>query len=300
MDMRPINKLTSEYAGALALTKRLEYPEHASDQVLAALAGRYDRQTGELMPVIALDDTAAIRVAVGFSLMRKTDVMLGDESVSIDFAAKNAWLWLQGDVGTGKTIAATWWAQRNKAAWLFAAHLIDVNDAAREKLAAAAKAEYLVIDDVGTEYSGSSGWGISQIAGLLSLRYDTGKKKTLVTTNLTRQQVIARYGVRIGSRLDEHGYFIGLPDGDLRRTRPSEDEKKARLARGEQIRAQALAAAVKHFAALDAERVESAARFAESQRKTPEEAERLRKANERQRERIRQEETHWNWDKEKN
>lgn len=65
-------------------------------------------------------------------------------------------------------------------------------------------ASYLVVDDAGEEPSRDA-W---RIARLITDRYDSSHKRTVVTTNLTGDQFRDRYGARVYSRLKEIGGAI--------------------------------------------------------------------------------------------
>lgn len=89
---------------------------------------------------------------------------------------------LAGPRGTGKSVASAWWAARRSATFVAAAAAGDfkVQDELLE-------AHALVIDDLGAQ--GSTGDVVVQrIAALLLQRHACGRP-TLVTTNLTRQDL---------------------------------------------------------------------------------------------------------------
>lgn len=128
-------------------------------------------------------------------------------------------LLLIGDVGTGKSTAAAW-AVASTAAnslWLPAR---TVDDLERWKLVSslAYSAELLVIDDIGTERQTESGFGVETLANLWVDRLDSCKR-TLVTTNLSPQAIVNRYGDRLRSRLTRRPQvgFVEAGAVDLRR-----------------------------------------------------------------------------------
>lgn len=128
-------------------------------------------------------------------------------------------LLLIGDVGTGKTTAAAW-AVASTAAnslWLPAR---TVDDLERWRLVSslAYSAEMLVIDDIGTERQTESGFGVETLANLWVDRLDSCKR-TLVTTNLSPQKIVERYGDRLRSRLTRRPQvgFVEAGAVDLRR-----------------------------------------------------------------------------------
>lgn len=83
---------------------------------------------------------------------------------------------------------------------------------------AMAKAEVLVLDDLGAERSrGADDWATSQLDVLLDARFNN-LRPTWYTTNLGPKDFLARYGPRIYSRLCGENPLVEVPPGpDLRR-----------------------------------------------------------------------------------
>ena len=107
---------------------------------------------------------------------------------------------LGGPTGRGKSFISTWiiaeW--QSSSAWM-AASEVRVSDswsALRPKVEAT---KLLVIDDLGRE---STDWAGREIADVIELRHNRGLR-TVATTNMTRDQVFARYGERLASRLND-------------------------------------------------------------------------------------------------
>lgn len=117
---------------------------------------------------------------------------------------------LAGPRGTGKTVAAAWWAARRSATWVAAASAGDHR--AQDELAAASA---LVIDDLGAQ--GSTGDVVIQrIAALLMARHADGRP-TLVTTNLSREHLGDLLDgdhrrSRILDRADEDGQIVVITE----------------------------------------------------------------------------------------
>lgn len=126
---------------------------------------------------------------------------------------------LIGDVGTGKTTAAAWAvaSTADNALWLPARTVDDL-----ERWKAVSSLAYsvglLVIDDIGTERQTESGFGTETLGNLWVDRIDSCKR-TIVTTNLSPQGIVKRYGDRLRSRLTRRPQvgFVDAGAVDLRR-----------------------------------------------------------------------------------
>ena len=87
-------------------------------------------------------------------------------------------------------------------------------------------AVHLVIEDLGLEHEGASGWHARELEGLICARHDAGRR-TVVTTNLPLRgegSIQRRYGDRVLSRLLDatHGCkAIGCGNDDLRSRGPT-------------------------------------------------------------------------------
>lgn len=131
-----------------------------------------------------------------FGLMRDADGWLG---------AKECRCFIMfGGTGCGKTTAAAWIVagERDNALWL-PARTADDLERWKEVSTQAYSVGLLVLDDLGTERVSNSGWASETLASLWTHRLDAGLR-TVVTTNLTPQQVVERYGGdRLRSRLTQ-------------------------------------------------------------------------------------------------
>jgi len=123
---------------------------------------------------------------------------------------------LCGPTGRGKSYAATWiiaeW--QSASAWLAASEVrvSDTWSALRPKVEVT---KLLVIDDLGRE---STDWAGRELADLMELRHNRGLR-TVATTNFTRDQIFARYGERLASRLADGrmSSIIDVLGADLRK-----------------------------------------------------------------------------------
>ena len=85
---------------------------------------------------------------------------------------------------------------------------------------ASATVRVLVIDDLGAEPQDASGWGTATILAILDKRYESASR-TLVTTNLTGAQLVARYGSdggRLLDRMRETGTWVSLAGESMRKS----------------------------------------------------------------------------------
>ena len=85
----------------------------------------------------------------------------------------------------------------------------------RDLLQRARSTRLLVIDDAGTEHVGESGYSAARIADLLCERH-AHRSKTILTTNLPRKPLAARYGERVNDRLNQGGVCVALGGKSLR------------------------------------------------------------------------------------
>lgn len=144
---------------------------------------------------------------------------------------------LAGVSGCGKTVAAC--------AWLYRFLMQDSCYSTRESLPVAAprfiqplfvtsarlsrwdrydgaamasllKADRLVLDDLGNEYSDTKGNFLAILDEVVADRA-ANRRPTVVTTNLDAVAFKARYGERIADRIRESGRFVSLSGGSMRR-----------------------------------------------------------------------------------
>ena len=143
---------------------------------------------------------------------------------------------LGGGPGTTKTCAAVCWCREHIVApanwrstdvgqpyfvgmlplWISAGQLARLDHFDQKAIDRVAKAQRLVIDDLGAEYADAKGFFNSLLDELIDARY-SGKRPTVVTTNLDAEAFKARYGARIIDRIREGGRFVNCGDVSLRR-----------------------------------------------------------------------------------
>ena len=73
----------------------------------------------------------------------------------------------------------------------------------------------LVVDDLGTEHASS--WGQSLIHEIFDTRHDD-KLRTIITTNIKREQLKAAIGDRLADRIAQDGKVVCLEGKSMRRT----------------------------------------------------------------------------------
>lgn len=129
---------------------------------------------------------------------------------------------LAGLRGVGKSIAAAYALSCMYGVWVNAPELAVPP---REEEGKATldermrKAELLVLDDVGMEHS-PSGYAASRVVSAIEWR-EAEMKRTLVTTNLSSDEFVNRYGERIASRVEGDALgFVTCTGPDLRLARP--------------------------------------------------------------------------------
>jgi hypothetical protein len=118
-------------------------------------------------------------------------------------------LLLSGGVGTGKTVAGAYAIQRSRGRWLYAPNITKVaqfGDAAAAAMAPLRATKLLVVDDLGAEFSQTTGWGRTEIANLIVERYEDGLR-TLITTNLDAKAWKVYADERLRDRL---GGILGM------------------------------------------------------------------------------------------
>jgi len=125
---------------------------------------------------------------------------------------------LMGGIGTGKTLAACWWAAKamhEGAGFMTAAELARwprYEMAAMDRLLGAAA---LVVDDLGTEYMDDKGNFLAVFDEFVNTRC-ANMRKTVITTNLTPKTFRERYGARITDRIVECGRFVSVAGDSMR------------------------------------------------------------------------------------
>lgn len=135
-------------------------------------------------------------------------------------------LTMLGGVGTGKTTAAAWLAQQCVTAgtgrdWLVWIRCSEASrrslfgDDAEKQARHARHCTLLVLDDIGTEFNGD-GWR-NWLSDVLDDRYAHGRK-TVLTSNLAKEDFAVRLGERLVDRLRENGQAVGTGTESMRRS----------------------------------------------------------------------------------
>jgi DNA replication protein DnaC len=76
----------------------------------------------------------------------------------------------------------------------------------------------LVVDDIGAE--AQTAWGSGLLGELLNARHQD-LKRTIITSNLTREAFKERVGERVADRVREDGEVVDLPFPSMRGKRAS-------------------------------------------------------------------------------
>lgn len=108
-------------------------------------------------------------------------------------------LFLYGPPNTGKSFAAAYWLKQRASKlrsttakskkWIIANGLTMVD---RQDLRSLIDQQYLVVDDLGAEYSASSGYFNQLLYQLIATRYDN-ELKTIFTSNMTGKEIKEHY-----------------------------------------------------------------------------------------------------------
>lgn len=134
---------------------------------------------------------------------------------------------LSGPKGTGKTVAATWWAaqRRDRVRFVRASELLASSRYDREARAELL-AHPLVLDDLGAEYADPKGSFVADLDELVDVFYGN-MRPLIITTNIVkvertpdgtvRHPFVERYGERIADRLRECGRWITMTGESMRR-----------------------------------------------------------------------------------
>jgi len=114
---------------------------------------------------------------------------------------------LGGKCGAGKTLAATWALSRTGGRYVTACEFTGIS----LDLATLKRANTLVIDQLGTEPTGESGWALGHVLDVVDVRY-ANLRLTVLCTNMLRETLETRYTRILGRRLHDDGVFIRLGD----------------------------------------------------------------------------------------
>lgn len=175
---------------------RAGVPERSRKLILAA------QDPDEPAP---LEPTPALGLVQAF-MSRKPALVPVDGGANVTFVG-GAWcLVLAGNIGIGKTVAAAS-ALADSPGGLFVS--APQFEAVEYPIGPAIGAGLLVLDDAGCERAGAANWATDRITRILCDRY-AANRLTIVTANLSRKAFVARYGERVGDRLNEGGVYVGL------------------------------------------------------------------------------------------
>lgn len=150
-------------------------------------------------------------------------------------ASGSTFLLLVGGAGTGKTVAAANVLREARVAYgagryaysaeagLFVraaglARALFTGDE-RGLLERARRVPWLIVDEVGGEYADVGGRWLAEFEDLLDARHEA-RRRTILTSNLTTDELRTRLGDRIRSRIAGAGRIVSVGREDLRRVRP--------------------------------------------------------------------------------
>lgn len=125
---------------------------------------------------------------------------------------------LCGGVGTGKTVAGAWALWTHGGDGVQSGRLpqrLDPWGDERDRYRPLDQTGLVVLDDLGTEATGNMRWDTA-FATFIDDRTAT-EAKTLITTNLRRQQIRERYGDRIAERINHVGTAVEIAGESMRR-----------------------------------------------------------------------------------
>jgi DNA replication protein DnaC len=130
---------------------------------------------------------------------------------------------LSGGVGVGKSIAAALWLRRMRdkhgacgMLWRHAHEVARVSGYGHEEeQKQLEQCNFLVLDDLGVEFSDAKGFFAATIDSLIYQRHGN-RRPTVCTTNLAASDFKERYGARVVDRIKQVGAFVQIA-GDSRR-----------------------------------------------------------------------------------
>ncbi len=189
---------------------------HEARFVRHAVSGRRDAN-GSSLPVEKLDERDALIAVRAFLAASPVTVAIGGSEVA--FTGRETLLVLAGSTGIGKSIAAAHAIGAKGGLWVNARSF----EAPKFDVGPATNANFLVLDDLGTEHVGEAGYANGRIAALLADRHSS-ERRTLATSNLRKKsraetdppQFTERYGDRLADRMNESGKYIGITGASLR------------------------------------------------------------------------------------
>jgi len=126
---------------------------------------------------------------------------------------------MAGDVGRGKTVAASWWllqaAHLRRPVFVSAARLSRWDRYDNEAMDRLLLASRLVIDDLGEEFNDTKGNFLAVLDETISDRV-ANRRPTVITTNLTLETFTERYGIRVRDRIRESGRWQSFKGSSMR------------------------------------------------------------------------------------
>ena len=124
---------------------------------------------------------------------------------------------LSGSKGTGKTVAAAWWAigARRSCRFVEAAEMVRIGRFNAERWDQWLNAPALCIDDLGAEYADAKDSFLADLDHLIN-RFYSSMRELIITTNCDAPAFAKRYGQRIASRLIECATWEFVGGGDQR------------------------------------------------------------------------------------
>lgn len=207
----PRARLANLHYQAAERLRKGDVGRRAVEILLAAEPGRVGKDDATLLPVIPLARTDALALVQAFIAKKPAHVTLTTGG-AIDFGGDETSLVLAGPPGVGKSIAAVYAVAREGGRLLPARRLQDLD---LDLAGYATTGGVLVIDDLGCEYAGQSGWAVARATELLEWRH-ANAGRLIITTNLRRPDFAARYGARVDDRLREGAKWINAVGESLR------------------------------------------------------------------------------------
>lgn len=155
----------------------------------------------------------AIEMAVAADLTRSAIVKLAE----LDTSDRNI-IVVSGPAGCGKTVGVAWWALQRKASTKFvrASTFAATSRYDRDERQQWLRANALVLDDAGAEYSDTKGSLMVDLDELIDTFYGD-RRPLMITTNCNSAEFKVRFGERISDRLRECGRWVTVEGGTLRR-----------------------------------------------------------------------------------
>jgi DNA replication protein DnaC len=133
-------------------------------------------------------------------------------------SSKRAILILGGGVGTGKSTAAAYWHLKHGGAWCHATELIERtkpwNHETNSYQPLPMGSEFMVLDDLGTERGLRS--RVAEAVEQFAVKRNSKGMRTIITTNLPKSELRARYGERFADRLNQCATYVHTGDKSLR------------------------------------------------------------------------------------